>query len=210
MTTIPTTCAGVTINVCGRTAAFVLAAVCTLHAGSASAATIAPGSPIILAPDVLVVPITITDGANVEGWSFDLRYDPLDLQVNAACDPFSGDVYCSLFTGPVTEGDFFATGSPFNLLNPGFIELDATTLAQTGLLFAVNGAYGGFPPGPSGDGVLAYVEFLKVGRGPSDVTVENPSVTEAPEPATLALLATGLLLSPRRWRRRIISHERTR
>jgi len=72
----------------------------------------------------------------------------------------------------------------------------------------VNGAFGGSPPAPSGDGVLAYVEFLKVGRGPSDVTLDNPVVTEippevsVPEPGTLALLATGVLLArSRRFRR---------
>jgi hypothetical protein len=144
----------------------------------------------------------------VAAWQFDLSYDPLDLQVHTACDPFSGDVYCSLFTGPVTEGEFFASGSPFNVLNPGFVDLDPTTLAQTGLLFGVNGAFGGSPPAPSGDGVLAYVEFLKVGRGRSDVTLDNPVVTEippeipVPEPGTLALLATGVLLArSRRFRR---------
>jgi hypothetical protein len=139
-----------------------------------------------------------------------LRYDPLDLQVNTACDPFSGDVYCSLFTGPVTEGDFFASASPFNVLNPGFVDLDPTTLEQTGLLFAVNGLFGGSSLGASGNGVLAYVEFLKVGNGTSDVTVENPTVTSVPEPGTLALFATGLLLFGRRWQKRISSNERTR
>jgi len=192
------------------TACFAIAAMCCLHAAGASAATISVGAPIVLAPDLFVVPVTIAGGTNVAAWQFDLIYDPLDLQVHTACDPFSGDVYCSLFTGPVTEGDFFASGSPFNLLNPGFIDLEPTTLAQTGLLFGVNGAFGGFGPGASGDGVIAYVEFLKVGRGPSDVTVENPTVTTVPEPATVAMLATGLLLSHRRWRRRVTTHERTR
>jgi hypothetical protein len=83
----------------------------------ASAASIGLGNRIDVTPDLFVVPVTITDGIDVTAWAFDLRYDPLDVQVNLACDPFSGDAYCSLFTGPVTEGDFFATGSPFNVLN---------------------------------------------------------------------------------------------
>ena len=96
------------------------------------------------------------------------------LQVHTACDPFSGDVVLLFFTGPVTEGEFFASGSPFNVLNPGFVGSHPTTLTQTGLLFGVTGAFGGSPPAASGDGVLAYVEFLKVGTGPSDVTLDNP------------------------------------
>jgi PEP-CTERM motif len=210
MTQTPNKFPGPRTKVCGRAAAVVIAAICSLHAAGASAATISLGSQIVLSSDVFVVPVTITDGINVTGWQFDLRYDPLDVQVNTACDPFGGDVYCSLFTGPVTEGDFFASASPFNVLNPGFVDLNPTTLDQTGLLFAVNGLFGGSSLGASGDGVLAYVEFLKVGRGTSDVTVENPTVTSVPEPSTLALFATGLLFSCRRRHEKVTSLERTR
>jgi hypothetical protein len=103
-------------------------------------------------------------------------------------------VYCSLFTGPVTEGDFFAGGAPFNLLNPGFVDLDPITLAQTGSLFAVQGAFGGVPPFPSGSGVLAFVEFTLLGDGASPIEVNGTAVSAVPEPGTLALLASGLLL----------------
>jgi hypothetical protein len=34
------------------------------------------------------------------------------------------------------------------------------------------------------------------------VTLENPSVTAVPEPGTLALLAIGLVVVGRRWRRK--------
>lgn len=144
--------------------------------------------------DPFAVPILITGGVEVTAWSFDLTYDAADLQINTACDPFT-DPFCSLITGPVTEGDFFSAGAPFNLLVPGFIDLDAS-LNQTGLLFGVNGAYGGFPPAPSGDGIIAYVEFIHIGTGNGDsIRVTNTSVTSAvPEPATLALFACGLLL----------------
>ena len=209
MTTTPNKCTGRLTKVRRGVAAAVIATICTLHAAVASAATISLGSQIDVAPNLFVVPVKITDAIDVTAWTFDLRYDPLDLQVNLTCDPFSGDAYCSLVTGPVTEGDFFATGSPFNLLNPGFVALDATTLAQTGLLFAVNGAFGGLSPGASGNGVLAYIEFLRVGEGTSGVTLENPSVTPVPEPGTLALVATGLLLSRLRRQKKSL-HERTR
>jgi PEP-CTERM motif-containing protein len=176
-----------------------VAAIGCLPAAYASAATIALGAEIPLGPNLFVVPITISDGTNVIAWAFDVSYDAPNVQVNTACDPFSGDIYCSLFTGPVTEGDFFASGQPFNLLNPGFVALDPNTLLQTGLLFGVNGAFGGAPPGVSGGGVLAYVEFLTIGAATSPITLQNVSVTETPaavpEPGTLALVATGVLLS---------------
>ena len=161
----------------------------------ANAAIISVGPFVVPAnTDPFAVPILITGGVEVTAWSFDLTYDATDLQINTNCDPFT-DPFCSLITGPVTEGAFFSAGAPFNLLVPGFIDLDAS-LNQTGLLFGVNGAYGGFPPAPSGDGIIAYVEFIHIGTGNGDsIRVTNTSTTAAvPEPATLALLACGLLL----------------
>jgi hypothetical protein len=55
--------------------------------------------------------INIVDGVDVGSWDFDPTYDPSDVRVNTGCDPFGGDIYCSLLTGPVTEGDFFASGA---------------------------------------------------------------------------------------------------
>lgn len=138
--------------------------------------------------DPFLVPILITDGVQVTSWNFDLEYDPTDLRIN---DPAELD-----FLGRyVTEGDFFSAGAPFNLLVPGVIDLDPLTLEQTGLLFGVHGAYSGLPPAPSGEGVLAYVEFVRTpeGTGDSIITVVNPSVTSAvPEPASLVLIALAL------------------
>ena len=161
----------------------------------ANAAIISVGPFVVPAnTDPFAVPILITGGVEVTAWSFDLTYDATDLQINTGCDPFT-DPFCSLLTGPVTEGAFYSAGAPFNLLVPGFIDLDAS-LNQTGLLFGVNGAYGGFPPAPSGDGIIAYVEFIHIGTGNGDsIRVTNTSTTSAvPEPATLALLICGLLL----------------
>jgi hypothetical protein len=171
--------------------AFVLALLPT----TASATSITTGTRIVVSPTTIAVPIEIVDAHSVVGWQFDLTYDATDLQVNTGCDSFAGDIYCSLLTGPVTEGDFFAAGSPFNLLIPGFVDLDSITLDQTGLLFGAAGAFGGStPPFPSGDGTLAFVEFTVLGTGTSPIGVVNSSTdaVAAPEPATVFLLLGGL------------------
>ena len=143
-----------------------------------------------------VVPIDIAGAVALTSWQFDLLYDAADVQVNVGCDPFS-DQYCGLLTGPITEGPFFGSLSPFDAFNPGFILLDGVTLAQLGKLIAVNDTFGGSLPGPSGAGVLAYVEFITTenGTGESPITVQNGStISSVPEPATFALLSCGLLM----------------
>jgi hypothetical protein len=173
-------------------------------ARSADAAAIVIGTRIPISPAAFALPVAITGAINLIGWEFALTYDPADVQVNTSCDPFSGDVYCSFLTGPVTEGSFFAAGVPFNLLNPGFVDLDAT-FAQTGLLFGVQGLYGGPLPRPSGSGTVAFVEFTVLGAGTSPITMSGSvqEETVVPEPGTLVLIATGLLVSGtrRRYRR---------
>jgi len=173
-----------------------IAALMCLAAARSGATTISVGSRITISPTTFAVPIEISGAVQVSSWQLDLHYDPADVQVNTACDPFSGDIYCSPVTGYTTEGDFFAAGAPFNLLNQGFVDQDPVTLAQTGLLFDVNGAYGGPPPSPSGNGTLAFVEFTRIGSGDSPIVVVGSAISDAsvPEPGTLALLGTGLML----------------
>lgn len=165
------------------------AAVATIEVGDYTV----PATPL----EPFLVPIVITGAENVDFWQFSLSYNPTDLRIN---DPAVLD-----FLGrPVTEGDFFLNQSLFNAFNPGFILLDLSN-EQIGTLLDVNNRFGGSIQGVSGDGVLAFVEFVAIGDGSSVITVTNSTVTSSavPEPAALLLTATGLLmLSLRNLRRR--------
>lgn len=156
--------------------------------------TLSLGTPIPISATTFALPIEITDAVELIAWSFGLTYNATNVKINTDCDPFGGDPYCSLLTGPVTEGDFFSAGAPFNLLVPGVIVLDGITFLQTGVLFGVEGAFGGSLPGPSGNGVVAYVEFLVIGTGDQNIVLTDPTVTSSavPEPTTLLLLTGGL------------------
>lgn len=160
--------------------------------GSAKAALIAVGpyTPSTTMP--FVVPIVITGAIDLASFTFDLGYAADDVAINTACDPFSGDPHCDLFTGPITLGPFFGTSMFPALFNPGFVLL-APGGAQIGSLLGVNGAWQDPGSGPSGDGILAYVEFIALAGGDpsSPITViDRPSAV--PEPAPLALLV-GML-----------------
>ena len=155
--------------------------------------SVGPYTPSTTTP--FVVPIEITRAAALASWSFDLTFDATDLMINTACD-FVTDPFCDILTGPVTQGPFFASVASFPpLFVPGFIITDAS-LNQTGQLLGVNGAWQDPPPGPSGDGILAYVEFVTApnGTGTSTITVQGGSSSSVPEPATFALTTFGLLL----------------
>jgi hypothetical protein len=137
---------------------------------------------------VFVVPVEITGAVGLTSWQFSLMFDPADVQVNTGCDSSGGDPYCDPIFGPVTQGPFFAGVASFPpLFDPGFIFNDL------GLLDAVAGAWQDSPPGPSGDGILAYVEFITTETGTGEsITVEGSTTSSAPEPSTLALLAGAL------------------
>jgi hypothetical protein len=142
---------------------------------------------------VFVVPVEISGAIDLTSWQFSLRFDPADVQVNTACDASGSDPYCDPIFGPVTQGPFFTNVASFPpLFVPGFIFNDQ------GLLDAVAAAWQDAPPGPSGGGILAYVEFVttEMGTGTSPITVVGGSTTSSavPEPGTLVLLAGALLM----------------
>ena len=141
-----------------------------LHPGVAAALPeISAGSSIPLSGTTFVVPIEITGASELINWQFDLAFDPTVVQVNVGCDPAT-DSFCDLFTGPVTEGPF--TEGLFSLFVPGVID------NTSGLLSIVAGAWGDPPPGPSGDGILAYVEFLTIdARGNPNIRVSDFAVS---------------------------------
>jgi len=155
---------------------------------------------------VFVVPIEITGAVALTSWQFSLLFDPADVQINLGCDSSGSDPYCDPLFGPVTAGPFFSSVALFPpFFDPGFIFNDQ------GLLDTVAGAWQDPPPGPSGKGILAYVEFIttETGTGESPITVTGAAVTPTvpeptvPEPTTLALLASALvLLAGLRFRRK--------
>lgn len=142
-------------------------------------------------PEVFALPVEITGAESLVNWQFDLLFDPSVVQVNTACDPLSGDVYCDLFYGPVTEGPFTSSNGLFlsSLLSNGAIDNIG------GQVIGIAGAYLDIPPGPSGHGVLAYVEFVTLdASGDPGFSVGNPSVqSSVPEPTTFVLFSGGLV-----------------
>ena len=175
--------------------ALVFSALLLLGTPKSEAAVISVGPYTVpnTAGEPFLVPIQITGAVQLVSWSFGLTYDAAELRISVpgTLDP--------LFGQSVTEGPFYTSGAPFNLLIPGFIALDGITLEQLGSLFGVEGAYGGFEPAPSDDGILAYVEFISLDGDGSDDTlrvVDAVTVSAVPAPATIALSLGALLMLP--------------
>jgi len=137
---------------------------------------------------VFVVPIEITGAQALINWQFDLFFDPTDFQINTGCDAFA-DPFCDLLFGPITEGPF--TTGPFSLFIPGVID-------NVGGALTIVAGGSGDAQGSSGDGTLAFVEFMRIGSGDSRIRVGNVSAVSVPEPATWLLLVGGLAFTRRR------------
>lgn len=180
----------------------VVALAATFCAVPATAATISVGPYVVSTVVPFVVPIRVSGAAELASFTFDLAYDPSSFVVNTACDPFGGDAYCDFVTGPVTAGPFYGGTTFPALFNPGFVLLNAMG-AQIGSLLAVNGAWQDPGPAPSGDGILAYIEFIAVagGSATSPITVVGPAVVSEPSTVALAFAALGWLTLQRRRRR---------
>jgi hypothetical protein len=147
--------------------------------GSAHADPVISVGAYTVGTPTFMVPIEISGAADLVTWNFDLAFDPLDVQALAVTE------------GPFTSGN----GQFLTLFDPGFID------NVSGLISLVAGAYLDLPPGPSGDGVLAYVEFELTpdGTGNAPLTVQGTSVIQngsnsVPEPATLTLVSASLLM----------------
>ena len=163
---------------------------------SASSVTVAVG-------DTFTIPVSITAGAGLSSFQFDLSFNALVLQVIG-----------------ITESAFFAQGDS-TVFIPGFIDNTSGQLLglSDALLFQ-------FPV--NGSGILANIEFTAISAGTSALSLSNafldlsnsgfivtngavcvtsltaptcgPSGGQVPEPGTVALLAIGFAALT--WRRR--------
>jgi hypothetical protein len=134
-------------------------------------------------PDDFLLPVEISGAANLQFWQFTLTFDNT---VVSEVDPLDGSagIYGAEFTsGDPSTLSFILGGFPFN----PFGEVDS-----------VAGSYPSLLTGPSGDGVLAFILFEFIPgqeQNNPNFSIQNTTVVQgAPEPATLALVATGLLL----------------
>jgi hypothetical protein len=169
---------------------------CTCLALAATSAAADPvirvGSYTASGTSPFVVPVLVQGAVDLASFSFDLQYDANAYRIDTACDPFS-DAACDFSTGPVTLGTFYTGAESFPaLFNPGFVFTDASG-EQTGLLSGVNGAWQDVADAPSGDGVLAFVEFTATGQpATAPISVVGQPAAAVPEPPSAWLLLAGL------------------
>ena len=138
--------------------------------------------------DTFTIPISITGVTDLTAWQFDLTFNPAIVQVNS-----------------VDEGTFLSSFGQ-TLYVPGFIDNTA------GLISGVADSYVDLAPNPSGDGVLANIEFVTLAPGISPLNFSNvflnwldsgfdssngqiavTGTAAVPEPTALVLLVMGLV-----------------
>ena len=141
-----------------------------------------PGITVTLGPNQFLLPVVITGALNPPNFAFDLTFDNTVVQQVDPLDFLDTGIYGARFTpGDPNSLSFILSGFAFNFL---------------GLVDDVVGEYPSLLNGITGDGVLAFILFetLQAGVNP-DFAIENAfAPTEAPEPATLVLVASALLL----------------
>jgi len=161
--------------------------------GSVNAAVIAPGTPTTSVPSSLfdplsslssalpvnqyLLPVEITGVNGLQDWSFNLLFEA--SVVTPADD---GGLYQSVY-----QAEFSATDPTLsNITSSGF----------PGSLDGI----AGFSSGVSGNGLLAFVLFeLNPGNPGAAIQdagfrIEKATIQQAPEPATVSLLAAALLI----------------
>jgi len=168
--------------------ALCLAIALILAPAAVQALTISAPSVTAEVGDTVTIPISIKGAVDLTAWQFDLAFDPGIVTAN----------------GDVTEGPFMSSFGA-TLFGTGVID------SLTGLISLVTNSYIDLEPYPSGDGVIASIEFIALTPGVSPLTfsnvflnlqdtgfeVENGQITvtgtqAVPEPTTLIMLAGGL------------------
>jgi hypothetical protein len=118
----------------------------------------AQAQPVVSAPfvtvgvgDTFTIPVRITGATALTSWQFDLAFDPTLVRANS-----------------VIEGPFLSSsGAQSTLFVPGFIDNGG------GHILGVNDLFIDISPPPSGDGVLANIEFTALAPGVSPLTFSN-------------------------------------
>src|SRR4030095_13449910 len=181
-----------------RIAIYAAVAFTLLTVGVRQACGDALGGPVILDPfatvsagDTFTISISIVDAADLTSWQFDLSFNPAIVKANS-----------------VTEGAFLSSsGTAQTLFIPGVIDNGGGRILGTADLFT------DILPTPSGNGVLANIEFSALAPGASPLTFSNVflnlsdqgferangqitvrGTSPIPEPVSVALLASGLAL----------------
>jgi Cohesin domain len=179
-----------------------------LPAASGADPVVTAGSATVHVGDTFDIPISIVNASELQSWQFDLAFNPAIVRANT-----------------LTEGSFLSeSGTKLTLFLPGVID------NVTGHITLVAGSFVDLPPGPSGGGVLADIEFQALALGVSPLTLSNvflndldqgfqivngqvavvPRDVAVPEPAALSLVSLGLgAMGIRRFVRRGARHARS-